>query len=51
MEITILALGIFAVILGIFLGGRIRRGLSEARYQQGVLIFLLLTGASLVVRP
>jgi uncharacterized membrane protein YfcA len=45
------AVGIVGVALGICAGGWVRTLLPEARYQQAVLVFLLLIGLSLVVRP
>ena len=44
------AAGVVPVALGIWLGGRIRRRLSESSFRRAVLISLLLLGVSLVVR-
>lgn len=42
--------GIVPVILGIFLGGKLRKRVSEERYRKLVLILLIILGASLVLR-
>lgn len=44
------AAGIVPVALGIFLGGRIRRRVSEERYRRLVLILLIVLGAGLVIK-
>lgn len=42
--------GIVPVTAGIFLGGKLRKRVSEARYRKMVLFLLIVLGASLVVR-
>lgn len=42
--------GILPVAFGIYLGGKLRKRVSEERYRKLVLLLLIVLGASLVVR-
>ena len=44
------AAGVVPVALGIWLGGRIRRRLTEAGFRRAVLVALVVIGASLMLR-
>jgi uncharacterized membrane protein YfcA len=49
--VLISAGGVIPVALGIFLGGRIRKGVSDEFYRKMVLILLIVLGVNLVLRP
>lgn len=49
--VLVSAVGILPVALGIYLGGRIRKKVSEARYRQMVFLLLVFLGFNLAIRP
>ncbi len=48
--LTLSAIGVVPALLGLWLGGRFRKRLSERQFRQVVLVALLLLGAYLVIR-
>ncbi len=49
--ISISAIGILPVAVGIFLGGQLRKRVADETYRKMVLILLIILGCTLVIRP